>query len=345
MTINIALATYDGIILGCDSLSSVVDNVIYPFGQGVEFARDAAGDLILDQTGGPVVSVFGDHITELATTVIGGVRKMFYLYQDEDTCVAALTAGMATILDVTIAEHAKRFRKVHRRNAAIEEPVFTTTESIAEAFKVHMRALWERQYEAVKGDQRNYLPTVQFLVAGFGRDDAYGKIFKIDIGSNSIFEQFPNSDHMGICWAGQADYVERLIRGYDARVKAIANREMAEGLGAQRATTLQDITAAIQGAGINLPDDLRFEVTEHAPPTLPWECGHVDIDYGNLSMQYAVDLVEMLVNTQSGMQRFARGIPTVGGRTHIGVLKRDEGFRILNDPDLQHRHTGYGDEY
>lgn len=341
MTINIALATYDGIILGCDSLSSVVDNVIFPFRDDIEFAKDKDGNPILDSSGMPLISVHGPHIVSVATTVFGGVNKIFCLYQDDDTCVAAVTAGMATIGEVTIAEHAKRFK----RKTVLEETKYVSVDEVAKDFCVFMRAIWLDEFKDTPDDQRHYLPTIQFIVSGFGANDGYGKIFKMDIARDYCSEQFDEGSHMGICWAGQADYVERLIKGVDNQLQLRATKEMAEAISRQRATTIADISAGLAAAQVDLPTDLDFEITEHTPPTLQWDSARADIDYGNLSTQYAVDLVEMLVNTQSGMQRFARGIPTVGGRTHIGVLKRGEGFKLLNAPELEHKHVGYGNDF
>ena len=331
MTINIALATYDGIILGCDSLSSMIDHVIFPFRDGCEYAKDASGQVITDAHGVPLIPAHGAHLSQVATTVFGGVSKMFCLYEDGDTVVAAITAGLATLRGVTISEQAKRYRRQNH----IEERKFTTTEDVAEHFKGYMRGLWLEEFGNVPEEQRHFQPTVQFIVGGFGANDEYGKIFKIDVGHDLVIEQFPSGDHMGICWSGQADHVERLIRGVDRQLELLATRQMAEAISAQRATTLSDLSQSLQTAGVELPANLELKITECSPPTMPWESGQADIDYGNLSAQYAVELVEMLVNTQSGMQRFSRGIPVVGGRTHIGVLKRGDGFQLLNAPDLQ----------
>ena len=46
---------------------------------------------------------------------------------------------------------------------------------------------------------------------------------------------------------------------------------------------------------------------------------------------------------QSGPQRFATGIATVGGRTHVGVVMQNR-FELLNEPELDHSHTGFSDD-
>lgn len=342
MTINIALATFEAIVLGCDSLSSAVANVIYPFGDGVVYAEDDDGNILTDKNGMPYISIARSEVKEIATTVIGGVNKIFSIYDDRETCVAALTAGLATIGGVSIAEQAKRYS---RKTQAHDHPKFVTTDEVCKDFHAYFRALWENQFKDTLPERRAYLPTIQFIVAGYGSNDEYGKIFKLDISLDTIVEQFPEETHTGLCWAGQSEYVERLLRGVDKNLVFTATREIASAMQEQRERFTSEFSEALAAAGIMLPEGLTIEVSEHAEPTLPWQIASADVDPGNLSTQYAVEFIEMLVNTQSGMQRFARGIPTVGGRTHIGVLKRGEGLVLLNEPQLEHKHTGYSNDY
>lgn len=343
MTINIALATFDGLILGCDSLSSILETAIFPFRTSVDLAYDKDGNLLIDKNGNVSVPLTTGHYTDVATTVFGGVSKMFCLYQDDETCVAAVTAGLAILGGVTIAEQAKRFK----RKTASDRTELNSVEDVARAFAEFITSIWNDEFHPDDNNDRprETIPNIQFILAGFGKNDYYGKIYRIDISSGGLNEQFPDGNHMGMCWGGMADYVERLVRGFDASLKHKVGRQLAGAMKKQRETTINDISQALIAAKVVVPDDLDVQVTEEQPPTLPWDSTWADIDFGNLSTQYAVELVEMLVNTQSGMQRFARGIPTVGGRTHIGVLKRGEGLQLLNEPKLQHKHTGYADDF
>ncbi|OOG47021.1 hypothetical protein B0E50_13890 [Rhodanobacter sp. C01] len=277
----------------------------------------------------------------MATTVFGGVSKMFCLYQDEDTTVAAVTAGLAIVGGVTIAEQAKRFR----RKVSADKRTFNKVEDVANEFKDFMYELWHEDYKKSGIPDIQYFSTVQFIVAGYGRDDVYGRVFRINCSDNSLVEQFTEDDHTGVCWGGTADYAERLLRGSDGLLQYKVNRELVKAMKQQRESTINDLSEAITAAGVVLPSGLDVQVREEQLPTLPWDSVTADVDYGNLSTQYAIDFVELLVNIQSGMQRFARGIPVVGGRTHIGVLKRGERFEMLNEPKLQHKHTGYADEF
>lgn len=336
MTINIAIATYDAIVLGCDSLSSQVEQAVMPFRHGVGFARDADGNELVDAMGQRVVSLA--HLQPYVTNVFGGAQKMFCLYEDDDTSVAAVTAGMATLGGVTIAGIAARFKK---RNVA-EARVYRTVREVAEAFLAHVRLEWEIEveYETAEEEMRPYFPDVQFIVGGYGTDDASGMVYKIFVNSLTIEEQFTWRSRSGTCFAGQSDFVERLLVGVDQRVVNAVEPAIRQMLNAHSEATAQVLLDRLSAAGVVLPEGFTFE-TPDLPFQLPWFENVASIDFGNLPTQYAVDLAELLVNLQSGMQRFATGVATVGGRTHIGVLKRGEKFAMLNEPKLVHNHTGY----
>lgn len=342
MTINVAVVSYDGIVLGCDSLASMVEPAIMPYRVTNSLVLDENNRPLVDNEGNWLVKFKPNDVGQVVTSVFGGVSKMFCLYEDDETSVAAVTSGLAILGGVTIAEQARRFRHKLKSEGANFEKV----DDLAKRFKEYIRSVWLDDVAKANLPDASFFPDLQFIIAGHGKRDTYGKIYRISINTeDEPAEQFQDDDHVGICWGGTADYVERLLRGADGLLIRRVSRELSKAMKQQRESTLNDISAALTHAGVNLPDDLDVQVHEEQPPTLPWDCTMADIDFGNLSTQYAVEFVELLVNIQSGMQRFARGIPVVGGRTHIGVLKRGEPFEMLNEAKLQHKHIGYSDEF
>jgi|26BtaG_2_1085354.scaffolds.fasta_scaffold11657_1 hypothetical protein len=295
MTINIALATSEAIVLGCDSLSSMAEPVFK--------ARDV--ELVIDDNGRPVQDEHGNFVfkgmaSTAVTTVFGGVRKMFCL-SEHTTQVAAVTAGLAILENMTIAEHANKFRRESGNN-------LTTVEEVAGAFLQYVRNKWEITVGYIDSPNEQSFdeyPNVEFLIAGF-EPNGEGCVYRVDVLKNSMDLQYDGQP--GIAWAGQANFVHRLLIGADG--------------------SLEHDLVHNRGVDPNVFNEaLRVSKT--------------NIDFANLPTQYAIDFVEMLVNTQSGMQRFEPGIATVGGRTHIGVLRRGEEFTMLNEPQLIHKHTGF----
>ncbi|WP_273862739.1 hypothetical protein [Pseudomonas sp. LA5] len=335
MTINIAIATFDAIVLGCDSLSSQVEPAIF-LRPNVGFARDADGNELVDAMGHKVVSTA--HIEPLVTNVFGGAQKMFCLYEDEDTSVAAVTAGLATLSGVTIAGVASRFRKL----CTSENRTFGTVRAVAEAFLAHVRVLWEEQvqFDKITPDEMPFQADVHFIIGGYGTEDAKSQVFKVYVKTSTIEEQFNWPTRSGTCFGGQSNFVERLLVGVDGQLAQTVERVMRAQSAAYTRNVTQNLLEELAAQGVIIPEGFTSQVPDLAL-NLPWGDQQASIDFGNLPTQYAVDLVELLVNLQSGMQRFANGVATVGGRTHVGVLKRGEKFTMLNEPKLVHNHTGY----
>lgn len=298
MTINVALSTSEAIILGCDSLSSVTMPMV-PGHAGNLAMKD--GKPIRDDEGN--LCFKGASVSRNVTNVFGGVRKMFPIYEHSDFHVAAVTSGMAILEDMTVAELGDKFRREC-------EPDLDAVEAVTALFQEFIRKRWECAvgYEEPTGRESvppSY-PPLEFLVAGF-EPSGEGRVYRLDILNNTMELQYDGAP--GIAWAGQANYVERLLMGLDG----IA------------ANAIHDAT------GMSI-DDIKQHVVEHV---------RSGINFNVLPTQYAIDFVEMLVNTQAGMQRFEPGIATVGGRTHIGVLRRKTQFTMLNEPELIHKHTGF----
>jgi hypothetical protein len=142
--------------------------------------------------------------------------------------------------------------------------------------------------------------------------------------------------------------VERFIRGYDRDVQRYVTRTVAGQLKKHSEATTKRIAASINGLmdtlGRKIPAGFIPDIPELKEIKLDWKPFVMDIDYANLPLQEAVNFVSFLVLVQDGQARFARGVPTVGGRTHLGVVTKDKGFQLLDEPALSHRYTGFSDD-
>lgn len=340
MTINIAVATFDAIVLGCDSLSSVVHPMMNL--AGVQPAVDANGAALLDKDGKPVFAFDQARVDHYPVNVFGGVSKMFLLYEDKDTSVAAITSGQGTVNGRTIAGLAAEYKRACETNRT----TFERVEDVAKDFLDFMVKEWMNQPH-IKNLPAAIVPmfgTVNFVVGGFGKRDAHGMVFKLDVAQKQVTGAFKAGLSHGITWGGQANFVERLLKGSDSRLGGLVKRNIIEALAAQRNGIVQSVLDGLAAAGVQIPDGINFDIQEVLPGADPWDSFWAEVDYANLPVQYAIDLASLLVNTQSGMQHFGTGIATVGGRTHIGVLQRNSSFKKLKEPKLAHAHTGYSHE-
>ena len=148
----------------------------------------------------------------------------------------------------------------------------------------------------------------------------------------------------GISWNGQADAVERFIRGYDNEVRShveAATKQALEEHGTKTQTYITDLVNGIlDKLNKKLPRGTKIEVPKADTVALNWEQFYIPIDYPNLPLQEAVNFVSTMVMSQASKARFARGVATVGGRTHLGIITKANGFEALNEPEIVHKFTG-----
>ena len=339
MTINIALATSEGLVLGCDSIASSIEYAIDPF--ELSQPKDEDGEPLVDGEGHPLVSFDPSSIRPVVTNAWGGVTKLFQIHGGAAP-VAAVTSGIAQIKDRTMKSYAEEFLARQKQN----EETYEDVRSVSSAFLSFMRDHFVEHHKDSTIPQ-DYWTGPNFLVGGYGATDELPAVYRLDTKANEVYEHFSQGS-FGVAWSGQADSVERLIRGYDSALKEeIENHlgrlidENYEQLTGAIVKILDDVFAEI---GFELPPDVESVLPSKLEVSLPWDKLRVGFDYGNLPLQSAVDFVAFLVNLQSGKSRFAPGVATVGGRTQVAMVTKGEGFRILNEPELQHRHTGFGDD-
>lgn len=343
MTINVALVTNELVILGCDSVASATSWYLNP----TAFVEvDADGKYVTDEEGRFLAKFSYTDLQEVVSDAWGGVTKMFAL-RSEKCSVAAVTAGLAQLNNHTISALASEF---HERTKAEK---LNTVHDVAKRFVESMSEEYERHHAASKAPPA-LRADIEFLIGGFGSEEQFPALFRVRLNRpeaeriTAVYgrgEGFPNAT--GVAWSGQSDGVQRLLFGYDNPVKVNiesqvrqlvdnCHRDMSEA-------TLRILTNTLAALKAELPQEVDTELPGKPEIGLSWDYFRLDIDYANLPTQSAVEFVSYLVNLQSGKSKFVRGVPTVGGRTHIGIIQRGK-FEMLNEPELQHRNTGYDRE-
>jgi hypothetical protein len=86
---------------------------------------------------------------------------------------------------------------------------------------------------------------------------------------------------------------------------------------------------------------MRIALPATDPIVFPWDGFGARISFSDLPLQDAIDFAAYLANIQSGWAKFSAGLARVGGRTHIGLITRDQGFRMINETALTHSNTGF----
>jgi hypothetical protein len=343
MTINVGLVTSEALILGCDSIASSSRPYLNP----LRFAKRAAdGSLELDAEGRYVATFKYEDLDQVVANAWGGVQKMFPLCdgtKQNETHVAAVTAGLAKLQERTMSSLAAEFRKTMQ--GPKKRPKHTTVKDVADAFLAYMRQKYGAHYVET-GDPVEFQEEIEFLVGGYGNGDSFPSLYRVRVKENNSEPLYAENfkDKSGLAWAGQADSVQRLLRGCDTPLIAelfTVIEETHKSMGEAAVRILNDALTALQAV---LPGGINTEL-----PSCPTReaIGKIlrryvlDIDYPNLPLQDAVEFVSFLVRLQAAKAKYALGVPTVGGRIHIGVVTRTEGFRMLNEPELMHKDTGF----
>ena len=211
------------------------------------------------------------------------------------------------------------------------------------------------QYEthyAATGEPPEFREDIEFLIGGFGDEENVPSLYRVNLRDEPPIRIKPLygvgpgfGDKTGVAWAGQSDGVQRLLFGYDRPLRLSIERGLREAIDRQHRSMSEAVThilsETLTALNAQLPPGVNTELPPKEEVGMEWDQVLLSIDFANLPIQDAVDLVAYLVNLQSGKSKFVRGVPTVGGRTHIGIIRVD-GFTMVNEPDLVHRNTGYG---
>ncbi len=342
MTINIALATSDALVLGCDSVASAREYFLRPFGTGLQ--RDSKGELLQDGDGNFTMKFNFTDLSSVVTNAWGGVTKMFQIHEQPATLVA-ITAGTAKLNDRPTASYAADFlsladNKDLRRARTLLMP------------SVSLCARRNDQHYEGADLPENLRDGPEFLVGGYGDKDDFPSIYRIRTQENDVEKEFGINGSMGlsgVSWNGQSDAVERFMRGYDGHLRAdIENktRQELQKASENSANTFSEfINDLLAKLGQKLPEGTKFDLPEMKASTIDWDQYAVGLDYANLPLQEAVNFVGFLVMLQAGKARFARGVATVGGYVHVGVITLKDGFTPLEEPKLVHRLRGFTDDF
>lgn len=210
MTINIALATSEGLVLGCDSIASSIEYVVNPF--ELEQPNDDLGEPLKHEDGRPLVALDYSSIRPVVTNAWGGVTKLFQIHGGAAP-VAAVTSGIAQLKDRTMKSYAEEFL-VNSMQIGVK---LQSVKDISEEFLRFIRKHYLEHYEGSPIPEEYWTGPV-FLAGGYGNPDELPSVYRLDVKANQAYDQFEGGE-FGVAWSGQADSVERLIRGYDSALK------------------------------------------------------------------------------------------------------------------------------
>ena len=154
-----------------------------------------------------------------------------------------------------------------------------------------------------------------YSVSGFNSDGSF-EVYVCNLMGEIKKKRDSNVRGMeyGADWIGQSDVVSRIILGFDPRIQNI-----------------KSINETIQRIG---KDKFNKEIQEV----------QYIIQWGTMTLQDAIDFVDLMIKTTSAIQRFSDGIfaepggmPGVGGNVDIAVITADQGFIWVSRKNIIHQ--------
>jgi hypothetical protein len=178
MTINIALATSDALVFGCDSVASATTPFLDPF--NITWEHDDKGNILQDANGKWTLKFDVNDLNRVVTNAWGGVTKMFEIHSRPSPLVA-VTAGVAKLNERPIASYAPDFITAHSD--------LDDSDTIAAEFLKYMRAAYETHFkDSTLPEPLREGP--EFLIGGYGQHDDFPSIYRIRTQQNHVVNEF-----------------------------------------------------------------------------------------------------------------------------------------------------------
>ncbi len=143
-----------------------------------------------------------------------------------------------------------------------------------------------------------------FLVAGYDKGEAYGKVFWFSVPNNPNPTEF-QKDSFGIAYDGQREFADRLMHGFD------------------------DSLVLLVKDFLKLADKQTEELQSHLLTNL-----NIQIPIQFLPLQDCLDLSIFLIRATIMMQTWLPIVRGVGGAIDVATITRTEGFKIVQQKHI-----------
>ena len=254
--------------------------------EGIVLAADSRVTLTAQPTGtNTMLQVHYDNATKLLK--VGGQNY-----------VGAVTYGVGAL-------GTTQPRTAHSYIPEFEQELAGEVRLSVEEFAGNLGDFFQRQWKATMPPNIPASDTMVFLVGGYDKDAAYGRVCQVVIHSDPTPREF-NPNDFGITWGGQAELASRLIHGYDPRLDALMKAHVK----------------------LNTAQTKNFR--EKVLPELP-----LPIPYQFLPLQDCVDLAIFIVKATATTQKWMLGVRGVGGFIDVATITRTEGFQPIQEKEIE----------
>lgn len=315
MTVLIAVNTRDAIVLAADSQGTVTRPLVDPkdlshffdMGNGKKLRTDPEGKPLLDTW-----SLIESHAKDLPYKIHYNVEKIFSL---EPLKMGVMVSGMASIGDRTIKSLLSQF-KASTLQATLNGDE-NTLKDTANMLLDFLYPYYEEIYPNGNG------PEIEMMLCGYEKSRYTAGVTRIYVQGKRVSE--PDFEFC-IFFGGITREIQRLLFGIDSTNKARLMKRSQKLLNTYREYLSQFLHSnnidielpkpELYGGELSLFHNLALDSLQMNCATYP--------------EQDAIECAEFLVNVMINSQRFSNQIPTTGGTVQLAIIRKQSGFRYIN---------------
>ena len=207
-------------------------------------------------------------------------------FQEPNASVGVVTYGLAAIGFRTASSFVPEFEASLPKERL---SVFKFATRLSQFFRRQWRIAMPKDYQG---------PSMVFVVAGYDKEQPYGRVFQIEI-PGKLKPAEHHKSGFGLSWGGQREMVDRLTQGYDSRLLDIVQKSL--GLEKEKIVKLKQDLAELQ-----LPVPLQA-----------------------MALQDCVDLAIFYLRTTIDAQNLSVMIRGCGGPIEAAIITRREGLSFV----------------
>lgn len=182
-----------------------------------------------------------------------------------------------------------------------------------EGFAEKLSEFFMEQYNASMTPAQGVVESMTFFVAGFDENAIYGRVFEFAIPARPQPKEWHQDEgSFGVVWGGQRQFVDRLIKGYDAALIQRIRQEF------------------------DVPDDDMADLQNVLQES------ELRIPYPFLPLQDCVDLAIFLIRTTITLQTWMVDVRGVGGFIDVATITRTEGFKPIQQKYIKGEELIFG---
>lgn len=313
MTTLVALASQHALVMGSDSLGTVSKRLVDPMSLIDYFDTENEFKLKVDAQGQPLLNGFFDVFNKAENVPYNQLLHVTKLFGFPTMPVGIMFTGITSIGSESVRGLVTDFL----RSEATSYSKSPNTFDIGAVAQSLFDAVREK-YKKVFTSELNQ-PGLELLLGGYSASKNAPTLYRLQIDQDKCAQEFSDDNPFGVAFAGQMDWIQRIVFGTDVRNQIKIRTRVMELLEKYRG--LIDVELAKNGLNYELPLPSTFG--SDLEPFEGWSLDRLDANWSEFSEQNSIDSVQFFLDIMIRAQDVSSQLPTVGGQTHVAVIRHD----------------------